>query len=126
MELEILHSWVLSEKPKYFNTKPKTIITNQKNQMKLEKPKNRKAEVFFLMINSEWFNYYTIGRQLNNLNVHRVRDYLEEKCGIRFETRFKPFKNRFGRLSRIKEFKIVSNKAVINSAYHQLNKRKKK
>lgn len=89
----------------------------------LESPTNRRAEVLNIMINSEWFNYYDLAKQLNNLNVHRTRDFLEEEHGIKFQSRFKPFKNRFGRLSRMKEFKLVTTVQKSISVYNKINKK---
>jgi hypothetical protein len=89
----------------------------------LQSPKNRRAEAFNVMINSEWFNYYDLCKTLNNLNVHRTRDFLEEKHKVKFETRFKPFKNRFGRWSRMKEFRLVTPKERAISIYNKINKK---
>ena len=89
---------------------------------KLESPKNRRAEAFNIMINSEWFNYYDVCKQLNNLNVHRIRDYFEEKYKIKFESRYKVFKNKFGRQSRFKEFRIISPIEKSVAVYNKINK----
>jgi len=88
---------------------------------KLNPPQNRRAEAFNIMINSEWFNYYDLCKQLNNLNVHRTRDYLEEKCGIKFINRFKAFKNRFGRMSTMKEFRMITPKETATKIYNKIN-----
>jgi hypothetical protein len=93
--------------------------------MKLEKPKNRKAEVLNLFITNDWVNYYYAARELNNINVHRIRDVLEHKHGIKFKSRFKPYINRFGRPSRIKEFQLVTPNKKAVEIYYKINIGKK-
>ncbi len=90
---------------------------------KLESPKNRMAEAFNVMINSEWFSYYDLCRQLNNLNTHRVREHLEDKYKVKFESRYKVFKNKFGRQTRFKEFRIVTPMDRVVSVYKKINKK---
>lgn len=93
--------------------------------MKLEKPKNRKAEVLNLFITNDWINYYDAAKELNNINVHRIRDVLEHKHGIKFKTRFKQFTNRFGRLSKMKEFQMTTPTKKAVEIYAKINIGKK-
>jgi hypothetical protein len=87
----------------------------------LEKPKNRTAEALNLMIKSSTFNYYDLGKELNNLNIHKIVSLLSYKYGVAFEKNKKTFVNRFGRKSSLLVLKIKTPKSLMYNIYKKIN-----
>jgi len=87
----------------------------------LEKPKNRTAEALNLMIKNTSFNYYDLGKELNNLNIHRIVSSLINNYGVKFEKNKKKFVNRFGRSSHMLVLKTKTSKSELYKIYKKIN-----
>lgn len=87
-------------------------------------PKTRLAEVLamFIINGRTWLNHYDFAMELWNLNSHKRIGDLRAK-GIVFEQKMKPFTNRFGRKSSMKQFRMKTGKRDAMRIFKELNER---
>lgn len=92
------------------------------SRSQIKPPRNRKSEVLAFFINSpkKPYSYLDVSVALNQNNAHRYIQKLEDS-GVVFVEKTNKFKNRFGRVSFYKTFKLKTKKNA-KSIYKLINK----
>jgi len=101
---------------------PLAYYSDKSQKFQIKTPTTRKAEVLAFFINSpkKPYSYLDISVALNQNNAHRYIQKLED-AGVNFIEKTNKFKNRFGRVSSYKTFKIKTKKNA-KSIYKLINK----
>lgn len=88
----------------------------------IQPPKTRHAEIIRLFIEKRnfYFSHYDFANKLHNINSHKTIS-LAKSLGLEFDEIEMPFKNRFGRKTSFKKFRLKTKENKAIDIYNKFN-----